>query len=249
MGKLADWFRGKKEDELPEQFKGKTPEEIEALLLNADSVAQENVTLKQQNQDMNNRFETFGETITQLNQKVDQLTTSRGGENNNNNSNNNQEMASFITEPDRAFAERIAPVVGLVLNANASIAKQEAMRQAHANQRTRKGNIDGTLFERFETEILELAKTCSAQQLASPQTWMHLFYNVKGRHSDEIVAHNLEGKGEFFVEPTTRPMSPDVDKKPELTEQEKRIAAKMGVTAEAYLKRKQEMVVGAPESL
>lgn len=241
------WFKGD-EANLPDSLKGKTPEEIEAFVERAAALEAENATLKTQNAESNSRFETFGATIQELNSKVDKLgqpPAGGGGEG----GGGGEERASFLTDPDRAFAERAAPLVGLMLGTAGSMAKQDALRQAQLRQRTQKNNIDGTLFERFDGEIMELAKSCTAQQLAHTATWTHLFYNVKGRHSDEIVTANIEKKGEFFVESSQRSASSDVPKTDTLTEQEKRIAGKMGVTPEKYLERKKEMVVGAPENI
>jgi hypothetical protein len=235
------WWN-KDDPNLPEALKGKTEEEITALL-------GESATLRTQVASLEARqtgFETFGGQIEELKNKVNELTQPKSLQED---PNNRRELSSFLTDPDRAFAERAAPLVGLLLNATAQMAKQQALAAAHSRQRTQKNNIDGMLFEKFETEILELAKGCSAEQLAHAATWQHLFYNVKGRHADDIALQNRDRKGEFFVEDSSRPAGADGAKDDTLTEQKKKLAGKMGVTAENYLKRKKEMVLGAPENI
>jgi len=238
------WFK-KDEADLPESLKGKTQEEITQMLADAEALKAENATLRTQNAEVNSKFESFGNTLQEMSTRLDGMATPKRAEGDG----GNGEAANFLTDPDRAFAERAAPIVGLLLSTSASIAKQQARESAAMRQRTQKNNIDGQLFDRFDDEIMALAKTCSPQQLASPQTWTHLFYNVKGRHTDEIVTANIDKKGEFFVESAQRAVSQDVKNEDTLTPQQIKIAEKMGVTPENYLKRKKEMVVGAPENI
>jgi len=242
------WFK-KDEADLPEALKGKTQEEIQQMLARASELETENAALKTSNAETNSRFESFGNTLQELNSKIEGLTTKTPAGGGGDGGGGGAEPASFLTEPDRAFAERAAPIVGLLLNTSAALAKQQALASAQMRQRTQKNNSDGMLFERFDDEIMALAKTCTPNQLASPATWTHLFYNVKGRHADEIVTQNVEKKGEFFVESAIRTSSTEVAPKDTLTEQEKRIATKMGVTPERYLEQKKAMTVGAPENL
>lgn len=238
------WFK-KDEPDLPEALKGKTQEELTQLLADAEALKAENATLKTQNAEANSKFESFGATLTEMNTRLEGLATPKKPEN----EGSNNEAANFLTDPDRAFAERAAPIVGLLLSTSATIAKQQARESAAMRQRTQKNNIDGQLFDRFDDEIMALAKTCSPQQLAAPATWTHLFYNVKGRHTDEIVTANIDKKGEFFVESAQRAASSEVKQEDTLTPQQIRIAEKMGVKPENYLKNKKEMIVGVPETI
>lgn len=242
------WFK-KDEADLPEALKGKSQEEIEAIVNRAAELETENATLRTSNAEVNSRFETFGQTLEELKGSVASLRAPPAGGDGGGGGGGDNTGASFLTDPDRAFAERAAPIVGLLLSTSATMAKQQALSAAQMRQRTQKNNVDGMLFEKFDNEISELAKTCSAQQLASAATWTHLFYNVKGRHADELVTQNVEKKGDFYVEDAVRPPSAEVASRGTLTEQEKRIAGKMGVTVEQYLLRKKEMIVGAPESI
>lgn len=241
------WFK-KDEPDLPESLKGKTPEEIAAAVERSSQLEQENASLRTENQATTAKFESFGQTLQEMNSKIEGLTKpaprTDGGD-----GGGGGEPANFLTDPDRAFAERAAPIVGLLLSTSATLAKQQARESAAMRQRTQKNNIDGTLFDKFDEEIMTLAKTCSPNQLATPATWTHLFYNVKGRHADEIVTANIEKKGEFFVEAAQRPASQEVQESDTLTPQQLRIAEKMGVKPENYLKNKKEMVVGVPETI
>jgi hypothetical protein len=153
-------------------------------------------------------------------------------------------MADFLTDPERAFAQRIAPLAGVV-TATASFAAKNAVRdKLQRSQRNSAGkNFDGYFFEKFEGEIDQLAATCTPQQLANPATWEHLFYNVKGRHADEIAAQFTDGSLRNIVESGTAGArrADEVHDETKLTEQETRIAAKLGMKPEDYLEQKKKI--------
>jgi hypothetical protein len=223
----------RKEEELPGSLKGKTPEEIEKELLELRG-----------NKDRLDKLEAkLGETTTQF-QSIDstqkELVNTLKAINERTTpkppvvTDNNNEPASFITDPDLAFNQRLAPLASITMQTAAITAKQEAQRAFGRKQVTEKNNIDATLFERFEGEILEMARTCTPSQLANPATWAHLYYNVKGRHADEIV---LNPKA-FFTEEGRRAPSDNTGGEDQPTDQEKTIASKMGVPIENYMKNK-----------
>lgn len=222
---------GRKEEELPERLKGKSPEQVLAELEAADKLQAKLAEREAKDAERDGQLVSMNETLGGLRDSLKAINertpvSTRTIENN--------EPASFITDPDQAFAERAAPLTALVMQSATIAAKGEALRAFQRKQATEKNNIDGVLFERFEGEILEIAKTCSAQQLANPATWAHLFYNVKGRHTDEIVSNPKA----FFTEDATRHVNTDKPADDTLTEQELAIAKKMGVKPENYLANK-----------
>lgn len=238
---------GKKDDELPEALRGKTPEQVATELAEAAALKAKLVDLETKQTEQNAKFETFSTTMTQMNEnltaiagRLPQPKVEKTEEN---------EMADFITNPDLAFAQRASGLYGLQMQTAAVIGRNSAVERAKRRQQNGKGNIDGTLFEKFGEEIDNLAKSVPAAQLANPDTWDHLFYNVKGRHSDEIASHNREHKGDFFVEPTTTSTPSGDVSGDKLTPAEEKIAAKMGVAPEKYLEQKKKMVTGIPEEI
>lgn len=236
------WNRGDKE--LPERLRDKSAEEIEQAVADGDALRTRNAALETQLGETNTRFETF---TTQTNQQLAALNARLAPPENR----QANDPTSFLVDGDKAFAERIGPLYNMVLSTAEVNARQEALRQAQNRQRTIKNNIDGMLFDKFETEIAELAKGCTPQQRAMPDTWTHLFYNVKGRHGDVIAEHNREHKGDFFVENVAeRARNADDVNKDQLTPLEESIARKMGVSKENYLKQKKEMsTTGIPAEL
>jgi hypothetical protein len=241
-------FRNKKEEDegLPESLRGKTPETVAAELAEKEALKTEVAELKTANAASASKFESFS---TEMNGKFEQLMSRLPAPKTENNNNNTNERHDFVLNPDEAFNERVAPLTGLALNTASMVARDLALKKLAAKQRTIKGNIDGTLFERFAEDIDKLAKQVPAIQLADPATWEHLYYNIKGRHSDEITNSVREGKNDFFVEDAKTATSSNDNNEMTLTKQELRICEKMGRDPAKYLEQKKKMVTGVPESL
>lgn len=225
----------RKEEDLPESLKGKTPEQIAFELEDAKKLKERLDKQEAKDAERDTMFQSFAttqqslaDTLKAVNERVTTPPKAPVGTESN-------ELASFITDPDLAFNQRAGALAAITLQTAAITAKQEAQRGFFRKQSSEKNNIDGTLFDRFEPEILEMAKTCTPQQLANPATWAHLFYNVKGRHTDEIVSNPKA----FFTEDASRaPNGGAPPPEDTLTDQEKSIAGKMGVKPEDYLKHK-----------
>ncbi len=234
-----------KKEELPEELKDLTPAEIADAVRKSKTLEAEVAALKAQDTERSSAFETFR---TEYESTKADLETLKAAQKPPERRDQNQEMTSFLVDGDRAFAERAAPLASMILNSTAVLAKNEVLRRMQAVQRTKTGNIDGYLFEKLEPEIMQLASQTSAQALANPATWEHLFYNVKGRHADEIAASQREGKGEFFVEPAAASgggLQQKEDPK-KLTPVELKIAAKLGQKPEDYAAQKEKISLGIP---
>jgi hypothetical protein len=226
--------------DLPEILRGKTPEQVAADLAERETLKTRVAALEGSNADVASKFESFTNTLNTVNERLSQITTRAegGGGNGGGNNQDPPEKSSFLVDPDRAFNERAAPLVNLTLQTAAVTARNAALQAAQQRQRTLKGNLDGLIFEKFGTEIDELSKGVAAVQLANPATWEHLFFNVKGRHADEIVSQNREGKGDFFVEPTKVAAGSQDNTGDRLTPLEEKIAKRMGVKPEDYVKQR-----------
>jgi malonyl CoA-acyl carrier protein transacylase len=225
----------RKDEDLPESLKGKTPEQIAFELEEAKKLKERLDKQEAKDAERDTMFQSFAtsqqtlvDTLKAVNERVPAVVKPVVN-------NDQHEPASFITDPDLAFNERVGPLAAITMQTAAITAKQEAQRAFFRKQATEKNNIDGTLFERFESEILEMAKNCTPAQLANPMTWAHLYFNVKGRHADEIVANPKS----FFTEDAKRsPTDGGGNNEEQPTDQEKSIASKMGVPIENYMKHK-----------
>lgn len=145
----------------------------------------------------------------------------------------------FWDDPDAALTQRLTPLAMQMFSQGAQAAEMFIRQQ------------NPKLFAKYGDEVMELMKTVPLQQRPMFQTWENAILMVKGRHLNEFVADAKEGKNEFFIEPgaSGAPRIPEVDPNasPEtkLTDQEVKIAARMRMTPEQYLKQKEGMVVHA----
>jgi hypothetical protein len=238
-----DWGKTK----LPKELEEMDPNDVVAAVKKAKDLDPEAIATKAAEK-AGAAFETFRTEFTEtMTAKLDEIASrmpkpvaSNGGGDN--------QLADFLTDPDRAFAQRSAPIAALALENAKYAAKNAAREKLQRQQRANPGkNFDGFFFEKFEAEIDELAKTVSAVQLAQPGTWEHLYFNIKGRHTDEVVAQVRDGKADFLVESgatgaTTRQQ--DDPNNIKLTAQEESLAKKMGVTPEVYLAQKKSQLSG-----
>lgn len=243
------WLKNK--EELPEELREMDPKDIVAAVKRSKELETELATQKTAYTDLNTKFETFNtEFEKKVEAQVTELVAKAGGKKNDDPPPKTQ-FADFLTDPDRAFAERAQPVAALALNTAGYVAKEAARRKFQNAQRANQGkNFDGYFFEKYENEIEELARTVPAQQLANPATWEHIYFNVKGRHADEIAQQYKDGKLDIGIESGATGArgnggadggAGDADK---LTPQELKIAARMGRTPEEYLKQKKEINAG-----
>lgn len=244
---MTDWF-GRKQ-ELPKELQDLTPEQIVEKLKAGETAATKLAETAAKVTELNTKFETFGADIdTKVSAGVEaalkKLTPSKSG--GDTNTNTNTELADFLTDPNRAFAQRAAPLAALTLSTASVVAKNAAREKMQRAQRNGAGkNFDGYFFDKFENEIDEFAKTCSAEQLANPLTWEHLYFNVKGRHADEIAAQLREGKLDNIIESGStgaRRQEQQTDDT-KLTPLELKIAAKLGRTPEQYIEYKKKQAL------
>ena len=148
--------------------------------------------------------------------------------------------ADWGEDADAAFQERFAsatsPLIGTVLDTRASISKRNVMevldKQYH----------DWALFA---DEIDELAKTAGLQQKVQEDFWKNCYWVCKGKHHDEIVRDQNQKSGKFWSEPAGSSVvvrgDENRDPKDLLTDEDKKVAAGLGVPLEIYAKNKQSM--------
>jgi hypothetical protein len=149
-----------------------------------------------------------------------------------------EEPADFDTDPQKAFDQQVRPLAEVaVLNAK-NTAKILAQQQLDNNDMASGSSMDGRFFRAWGAEIDAEANKYQPQQMITPEAWLGIFYYVKGRHSDELANPEIRKKNYAFLESgrSNTPPPPDKEeKKDQLTEEQKTIARKMGVSEEKYL--------------
>jgi hypothetical protein len=242
MGWL-DRVNAKKEDEkLPERLRGKTPEQVAKELEAADQLAKDLEAEKAARL-------ADSEKVTQIQTEFDKVKGDLARAEANRNvppKKTDEELANFIEEPDKAFQQRVEPLTAVTLN-NASMTSRIIAQQQLDNMDLQSNGktMDGRLFRAWGNEIDGEAKKYNVGMLTTPQAWLGIFYYLKGVHADELRDPETRKKKYNFLEPSTTPVNThkEEDKKPsdQLTDAEKHVADKMGVSHENYLKRKKAM--------
>jgi len=233
---------GTKDINYKEEFGVESKEELLARLAEVNTLKTQNQTLETKLTTNEANLNTVKATLLEIEEKVKTLQPVAVN-NNNNNNNNNVEIPSVNDDENAAFAARMAPLYAQNLNTTALVVEDQVLRRiAQTDPR----------FPKFEKEVRDLLHTAHISQRANmginpvskktyaEETVENCYLIVKGRHADTIVQDTVAGKGEFFVEParntgntgtTQTQVDPTV-----LTDDDKKIIAKMGVSPETYQK-------------
>jgi len=238
------WF-SKDGLDVPEELKGKSPDEILAAVKEGDSLKEKvgslESDLKAKEDDLKSRdsqLSGLGTEVQQLKDDISKLEASPGGNGNDQGGGNDKGPTSVLVDEDQAFNERMAPVAQLAVQAGALAAENVARQKIEAAG-------EGKMYGKFEKEINEVLKNVKPAQRVYVETYTNAFNLVKGRHMGDILESTKKGDGQFFVEPVGGPAPSGVDggddDKDKITKEEAVIAKKMGVSSESYLKTKKEM--------
>lgn len=240
----GNWFKNKKEDELPPELQGKTPEEVVAALKDAGDLKAKVATLEIERAaertvvtGLQSEFEQAKEKL-----RVAELKAAPPRQQ------TPEELANFVEDPDRAFGQRVAPVAQIALQGAAQTARILAQQQLDNMDMGSDGKTkDGRLFRAWNNEIEQQAAKYQVGQLGDPKAWLGIFYYIKGLHADELRDPEERKKKYNFLEPGVQGAPPPPDKKKDgvaaLTDQEKHVADRMGVSHENYAKRKASMQI------
>lgn len=159
------------------------------------------------------------------------------------------EEHNFVEHPSEAFAEHVAPIANIAIQNAAITARILAQQQLdNADMASGGKSMDGRLFRAWSMEIDNAAKKYPTIQLGSPDSWIGIYFHLKGLHADELSNPEIRKKKYNFMEPAAsssdNSRQEDNSNKPaadQLTPAELHVAEKMKVTPENYLKQKKAM--------
>lgn len=136
-------------------------------------------------------------------------------------------------DADKAFQERIAPVIGTTLDTRAMMAKRNVMDNINALHHD---------WHLFSDEIDEISKSSPLQSKVLEDFWKNCYFAVKGKHHDEIIRDQNQKSGKFWTEPASSSVMvrEETPKDPveSLTDEDKRIANGLGVPLKVYAENK-----------
>lgn len=241
------WLDRKKDEKLPARLEGKTPEQVAKELEDADKLKNELALEKAARA-------ADAEKVTEIQSEFEkvktQLATIEANKDKKPPEKKVVSAESILENPDAAITDKVneltAPLANLTIQNNVNTARMLAQQQLNNSDMASGGkSMDGRLFQAWGQEIDSEASKYKPIQLISAQAWLGIFYYLKGVHADELRDPETRKKKYNFLEPASSNGAPPSAEKKEgvegLTELEKATAAKMGVTAEAYAKRKASM--------
>lgn len=237
-----------KEDEIPPELRDKTAEEVVAALKESAELKTKVTTLETERVTERAQVATMSSEFDKVKQRLVTAEANLNKQNNNNNNQRTEEPIDWNLDPEGAFNRSIKPLVDTTIQNSSMSARLltiQTLDNSDAVSPTDNKTMDGRLFRVWESEINAEAAKYPAASMMQPQTWLGLYYLVKGRHADELANPEVRKKKYNFIEPASQggpPPPPKVkDGVESLTDQEKHVADKMGVSYENYAKRKSKM--------
>jgi hypothetical protein len=223
----------------------KSDDEIVAALNKSEQLETEVTTLKTQVTDKDKAVNDLNTNFQTIKQKLDTLEANDRKQQQQAPPKGDEEEPDFITDPNGAFNKKAQPLANAIAATAAMVARGQAQQSLTRNS---KDGIDGRLFDHWGAEIDQVANNTPTHILGNPQTWLGIFLQVKGYHSDELADPNTRKEKYAFLEPSstvvTQQNTKDKDEQP--TDIERKTAEKFGIPVEEYMKRKKGMTfVGA----
>lgn len=228
---------GNKDINYKEEFGVESKEELLARLQEVNNLKTQNETLQTKLTTQEAEVNTVKATLANIEEKVRTIqpttTTTTKTE--------NVEIPSVQDNEDAAFAARMAPIYAQNLNTTAMVVEDQVFRRIAATD---------PRFGKFEKEARDLLHSAHISSRAnmgvnpiSKKTYAeelveNCYLIVKGKHTDNIVQDTVAGKGEFFVESGRNGGNSGtiqvVADPTILTDDDKKIIAKMGVSEKTY---------------
>lgn len=222
------WDR-RNDSELPEELRGKKPEEIAAALRKAKELedqikaeADAKKALEDKLAAQTTEFDTIKQKLADVEAKLTPAPVNNDEE---------DEPASPWTDPQKFVQDATKPVADVALNAGLMASKMYFMQNLTGR--------DQKIFKKFEKEIDTIHGTFAPQTRVMPQSWMNAFIYVKGLHDTEIAKAEREST-DFFSEVPSRgaPGHRDEESEVKLTAEEEETCRVMRWDPKGYLERK-----------
>jgi len=245
-----DRIKDKKEQEkIPAKWRDKTTEEIAAELDASDKLRADLATEKLARETDSKKVE---EIQTEFEKVKTQLATVEANRNKQPDKKPDSVEATaenILENPKGVLDTRLGPLEAATIRNGVTTSRMLAQQQLdNADMASGGKDMNGRLFRAWGSEIDSEARKYQAVQLMSPEAWIGIFWYLKGTHADELRDPDVRKKKYNFLEPSVNGgpgPNADGDKKKDgvegLTDAEKHVADKMGVTYENYAKRKKSM--------
>jgi len=244
-----DRINAKKEEEkLPTRLRDKTPEQIAKELEDADKLKADHEALKLRQAEADTKV---AEIQSEFDKVKDQLARADAAKNPPKAPDKVAATPENILEnPQGVLDTRLAPLEAVTVQNAATTSRMIAQQQLDNADLSSSGKtMDGRLFRAWGAEIDSESRKYASIQLIKPEAWLGIFWYLKGQHADELRDPEVRKKKYNFLEPSQQSGAAPANGEPKkdgvegLTDQEKHVADKMGVSYENYAKRKKSMQI------
>jgi hypothetical protein len=250
MGWL-DRIKDKKElEKIPPELRDASPEDIVKKLQETDKLKADLAAAQAKTAEQDTKVQ---EISTQFEEVKTRLAAAEANRNKNDKPPDRVEATpeNMLENPKGVLDTRLAPIEGATIRNGMTMSRMLAQQQlASADMASGGRTMDGRLFQAWGGEIDAEARKYQPTTLMTPEAWLGIYWYLKGIHGDELRDPETRKKKYAFLEPAASsaagPNGAGSDSKPKdgpesLTEQEKHVADKMGVSYENYAKRKKSM--------
>ena len=226
---MAWWGnKGDKEaDSLPDSVKNMTPQQIADAVQNQSALQSKVTELEGKLAQPNTELEALKAKLAELESRSPVAQPPKVDEN---------RKVSFLEDEDQAFNQRVQPVVGAVLQIGAQVAQ--------SNFESSLSPVERKMYQKYGAELRDAFKENPVAASSLP-SWQQTWNMIKGKHLDEITKAAQEGTDFFSAEVNGSPSMPGVVNRDMnvLTDDQKKIAAKLGIKPEDVLKQQKEMQI------
>lgn len=223
---------GKKEDELPAELKGLTPEQIVQKLQEASTLKTQVEALTNDKTALEGQVATHNSELTQLRTKVGELEANSQPPD----PRKQDDPPTIWSDPNKFIDERTKQTQNVAL--------MSGMMSAQMYAKNGLSGDDLKIWNKYEKDILQTMNGFTPEQRVLPQSWLMALNLVKGQKFSEIAEHKSKGT-DFFAEGASHGQPPSTPDEVKLTPQEEEVCEKFHYDKKRYLENKKKMVVSA----
>jgi len=247
-----DRIKDKKEQEkIPAKWRDKTTEEIAAELDASDKLKADLAAEKLARETDSKKVEEIQTEFEKVKSQLAAAEANRNKQPDKKPDNVDPTPENMLENPKGVLDTRLGPLEAATIRNGVTTSRMLAQQQLdNADMASGGKDMNGRLFRAWGSEIDTEARKYQAVQLMSPEAWIGIFWYLKGTHADELRDPETRKKKYNFLEPSTSGApaagtngEPKKDGPESLTDAEKHVADRMGVTYENYAKRKKAMVM------
>ena len=225
---------GKKEEELPEILRGKTPEQIAEGMRKAEELERNSTTLASSKTELEQKLAAQTTEQEQMRAKILELEANQKPPENK----TDDEPPSVWTDPEKFVDGRLKTTQDVALASGTMSAKLYARNGLSPR--------DAKIWTKYEKEIDKTMEGFTPVQRVMPQSWLLALTLIKGQHEQDIAKAESSGD-DFFSEGVSRGAAPLPENDDKLTPEEEEVCRSMHWDPKGYLAQKKKQQIKQSE--